>query len=95
MPTEFDLRGGTLQFGLNSASPIAPTSAMLLDPANYRLQQVTQGANKTDNQEKAARFDLTYDPSEAVPFITSIDTGLHIQQSRPDPSGHSEHSLVS
>lgn len=75
VPTEFDLRGGTLQFGLNSASPIAPTSAMLLDPANYRLQQVTQGANKTDNQEKAARFDLTYDPSEAVPFITSIDTG--------------------
>lgn len=75
VPTEFDLRGGTLQFGLNGASAIAPTSAMLLDPANYRLQQVTQGANKTDNKEKAARLDLSYDASDVVPFIKSVDVG--------------------
>lgn len=75
VPTEFDLRGGTLQFGLNSASLISPSSAMLLNPANYRLQQVTQGANKTDNEEKAARIDLTYDASDIVPFITSVDAG--------------------
>lgn len=75
VPTEFDLRGGTLQFGLNSASAISPSSAMLLNPANYRLQQVTQGANKTDNEEKAARIDLSYDASDLVPFIRSVDAG--------------------
>ena len=75
VPTEFDLRGGTLQFGLNAASAISPTSAMLLNPANYQLQQVTQGANRTDNEEKAARIDLSYDASDAVPFIKSVDVG--------------------
>lgn len=75
VPTQFDLRNGTLQFGLNAASPFAPTSAQLLDPANYRLQQVTQGANSTDNEEIAARIDLTYDTSDIVSFITSVDAG--------------------
>jgi TonB-dependent receptor len=81
VPTEFDLRNGTLQFGINAASAIAPTSAMLLNPANYRLQQVTQGANRTDNEEKAARFDLTYDTSDVVSFITSVDAGYRWNRS--------------
>ncbi|MCA3691920.1 TonB-dependent receptor [Aquidulcibacter sp.] len=75
VPTEFDLRGGILQFGLNAASPISPTSAMMLNPANYRLQQVTQGANKTDNEEKAARFDLSYDASDRIKYVKSVDFG--------------------
>lgn len=75
VPTAFDLRGGTLQFGLDASSPLAPTSAQLLDPKNYKLQQVTQGANATDNEEKAARADLSYDTSDMLPFITSIDAG--------------------
>lgn len=75
VPLEFDLRNGTLQFGIDQASPFAPTSAQLLDPANYQLQQVTQGANRTDNEERAARLDFTYDTSELNPFITSIDLG--------------------
>ena len=75
VPTEFDLRGGTLQFGLDQASPFAPSKAQMLDPANYRLQQVTQGADSTDNEEKAARVDLSYDASNFVPLLTSIDFG--------------------
>ncbi|QQV76361.1 TonB-dependent receptor [Sphingomonas aliaeris] len=74
-PLEFDLRNGTLQFGIDQSSPFAPTKAQLLDPANYKLQQVTQGANSTDNQERAARFDLTYDTSKLVSFLTSVDAG--------------------
>lgn len=75
VPIEFDLRGGTLQFGIDQASSFAPTTAQLLDPANYQLQQVTQGANSTDNQERAARFDFTYDTSELNSFVTSVDFG--------------------
>ncbi len=75
VPTQFDLRGGTLQFGLDQASPFAPTKAQMLDPANYRLQQLTQGADSTDNEEKAARVDLSYDASNLVPFVTSVDFG--------------------
>ncbi|MBL0915875.1 MAG: TonB-dependent receptor plug domain-containing protein, partial [Sphingopyxis sp.] len=75
VPIEFDLRGGTLQFGIDQASPFAPTTAQLLDPANYQLQQVTQGANSTDNQERAARLDFSYDTSDLNPFVTSVDFG--------------------
>lgn len=75
VPTEFDLRGGTLQFGLDHASPFAPTSAQMLDPANYRLQQVTQGRDSTDNEEKAGRIDLSYDMSDVVPLVASVDFG--------------------
>ncbi len=75
VPLEFDLTNGTLQFGIDQASAFAPTTAQLLDPANYKLQQVTQGANSTNNQERAARIDLSYDPSRIVSFITSIDAG--------------------
>ena len=75
MPIEFDLRGGTLQFGIDQASPFAPTVAQLLDPANYQLQQVTQGANSTDNQERAARLDFSYDTTDLNPFVTSVDFG--------------------
>lgn len=75
VPIEFDLRGGTLQFGIDQSSPFAPSSAELLDPANYQLQQVAQGGNTTDNQERAARADLSYDFSDVVPFITSLDAG--------------------
>ena len=75
VPIEFDLRGGTLQFGIDQASPFAPTVAQLLDPANYQLQQVTQGANSTDNQERAARLDFSYDTTDLNPFVTSVDFG--------------------
>ncbi|WP_324187657.1 TonB-dependent receptor [Sphingopyxis solisilvae] len=75
VPIEFDLRGSTLQFGIDQASPFAPTAAQLLDPANYQLQQVTQGANSTDNQERAARLDFAYDTTDLNPFVTSIDFG--------------------
>ncbi|MHA6723973.1 TonB-dependent receptor [Sphingomonas sp. RS2018] len=75
VPLEFDLRNGTLQFGIDQASAFAPTTAQLLDPANYKLQQVAQGANSTNNQERAARIDLSYDSSRLVSFVTSIDAG--------------------
>ena len=75
VPLEFDLRDGTLQFGIDQASPFAPTTAQLLDPASYQLQQVAQGANSTDNQERAARLDFSYDTTDLNPFVTSIDFG--------------------
>ena len=75
VPIEFDLRGGALQFAIDQASPFAPTVAQLLDPANYQLQQVTQGANSTDNQERAARLDFSYDTTNLNPFVTSLDFG--------------------
>lgn len=74
VPTVFDLRNGILQFGIDPNSPFAPTAAMLLDPANYRLQQVTQGANRTDNEEQAGRLDFTYE-TPGSSFFSSFDAG--------------------
>lgn len=76
VPIEFDLRDGTLQFGLAQGQVSTPTREMLLNPANYRLQQVAQSRSLRDNEEKAVRLDLSYDTSDVVPFITSVDGGL-------------------
>ena len=79
VPFAFDLRHG-LTFGIDQSSPYAPTSADLLDPANYQLYQVTQGANSTNNKEKAARIDFTYDTSDLNPIVHSIDFGYRWNQ---------------
>lgn len=75
VPLAFDLRNGTLQFGFDKASPFAPTAAQMLNPANYKLQQVSQNADRADNEEKAARIDVEYDASHILPFGTTIDAG--------------------
>lgn len=75
VPIEFDLTGGTLQFGIAPGLPESPTTAMLLDPANYALRQVNQSIGIVENREIAGRIDLTYDLVGAFPFVTSIDVG--------------------
>ncbi len=76
VPIEFDLRDGILQFGIAQGQATTPTSAHLLDPANYRLQQVAQGRSIRENEEKALRLDVSYDTGGMLPFISSIDAGL-------------------
>ena len=74
-PLEFDLRNDTLQFGIDKNSPFAPTTEDLLNPANYQLNQVAQGANSADNKERAARIDFTYDTSLLNGAVPTIDFG--------------------
>lgn len=76
VPIEFDLRDGTLQFGIAQGQASTPTAAQLLDPANYRLQQVAQGRSIRENEEKAVRLDASYATDGILPFITSVDAGL-------------------
>lgn len=80
VPIEFDLRDGTLQFGIAQGQVSTPTAAMLLNPANYRLQQVAQSRSIRENKEKALRFDASYDTRDVLPIITSIDAGLRWNQ---------------
>ncbi len=80
VPTVFDLRDGTLQFGIDTSSALAPTAQQLLNPANYRLQQVTRGANATNNQERAARIDLSWRTGDLLSFVRSIDAGYRINR---------------
>lgn len=75
VPAVFDTRGGTLQFGIAQGLPETPTSAQLLDPANYRLRSLGQGANSNDNKESAFRLDLNFDSEDVLPFFSSIDAG--------------------
>jgi iron complex outermembrane receptor protein len=76
VPIEFDLSGGTLQFGIAQGLATTPTADMLRDPANYRLQQVAQSRSIRENEEKALRLDASYDTDGMAPFITSVDAGL-------------------
>ena len=78
-PFAYDLRGRSLAFGIDSSSPYAPTSAQLLDPANYVLDQVQFGRNTTDNAEDAFRLDFSYDLEDTG--ITSVDFGYRFNNS--------------
>ena len=77
IPFVFDRSDESLSFGIDFASPFAPTVAQLLDPNNVVLDDVQLGANTTDNSEEAFRIDLSYDfaGSAAGDFLSSIDLG--------------------
>ena len=75
IPIIFDLRDG-ISFGINFADPFAPTPAQLLDGNNYVFDgSPTYSANIQENEELAFRFDTSYDLTDTVPFIKSIDAG--------------------
>jgi len=83
-PLIFDLTGGALTFGIAQGLDQTPTEAQLLDPANYALRQVRQGASTAENEEKALRLDFSYDISENIPFFTSIDAGYRYNENTSD-----------
>ncbi|MDC0887100.1 TonB-dependent receptor [Altererythrobacter sp.] len=81
VPFRYDLSGGALTFGVDFASPFAPTVADLLDPNNVVLDAVTVGDNRTDNKEDAFRLDGTLDlEGLAGPFV-SFDAGYRYNKS--------------
>ena len=83
-PLIFDLTGGALTFGIAQGLDQSPTEAQLLDPANYQLRQVRQGASTGENEEKALRLDFSYDLTETVPFISSVDVGYRYNENSSD-----------
>ena len=83
-PLIFDLTGGALTFGIAQGLDQSPTEAQLLDPANYQLRQVRQGASTGENEEKAVRLDFSYDLTETVPFISSVDVGYRYNENSSD-----------
>lgn len=80
VPIEFDLTGDTLQFGIAQGLSTTPTTAHLLDPANYALRQVNQGLGVFENKEIAGRFDVSYDLTDDWTFITSINAGYRYNE---------------
>ena len=83
-PLEFDLTGGALTFGIAQGLDQTPTTEQLLDPANYQLRQVNQGASTGENEETAFRLDFSYDLTDTVPFISSIDAGYRYNENTSD-----------
>lgn len=74
-PIEFDLTGGSLTFGVATGAANAPTTAQLLDPANYRLRDVNISRDIAENSEDAFRVDFSYDMTDSSEFLTSVDFG--------------------
>ncbi len=81
VPFIYDLRNGALTFGVDFASPFAPTVQDLLNPANTVLDAVTNSNNRTENKEDAFRIDTTLDLDGALGFITSVDAGYRYNDS--------------
>jgi TonB-dependent receptor len=79
VPVEFDLTGGALTFGIAEGLPTSPTVQMLLDPANYVLQQFNQSLDEAENQEDAFRVDFTYDLDWSG--FTSVESGYRYSES--------------
>nr|WP_246237034.1 TonB-dependent receptor [Pontixanthobacter rizhaonensis] len=84
VPAIFDTSGGILQFGIAPGLAETPTSDQLLDPNNYRIRQVTRGANSNDNSETAFRLDLNFDSDDVLPFFSSIDAGWRYSVSKAE-----------
>lgn len=80
VPIEFDLSNGTLQFGLAQGLSTTPTTAQLLDPANYQISRSEQNVGVNNNREVAGRFDLNYDFEGGAGFISSIDAGYRFNR---------------
>lgn len=81
VPFKYDLSGGSLRFGINFDSPLAPTVAQLLDPNNVVLQQVVIGNDSTRNKEDAFRLDMSLDTEDLTPFFKSFDIGYRYNKS--------------
>lgn len=79
-PIQFDLTGGSLAFGIATGEANAPTTAQLLDPANYRLRDVNVGRNIFENSEDAFRLDFSYDMTDSSEFLTSVDLGYRYNE---------------
>ena len=86
VPFLYDLTGGSLAFGINFDSPFAPTVADLTDLSgqNVVLDAVTVSNNRTENRERAARLDFTYDAEGAISFLSSIDFGYRFNNSESE-----------
>ncbi|MEL7197804.1 MAG: TonB-dependent receptor [Pseudomonadota bacterium] len=81
VPFIYDLTGGSLTFGVDFASPFAPTIAELLDPNNTVLDAVTNSNNSTENKEDAFRIDTSLNLEDSLGFITSVDVGYRYNDS--------------
>jgi len=81
VPFIYDLTGGALTFGVDFASPFAPTVADLLNPANTVLDAVTNSNNSTQNKENAFRIDTTLDLEDIGGIFTSVDLGFRYNDS--------------
>ena len=79
VPFIFDLSNNQLQFGINFASPFAPSVADLTNPANVVLDAISQTANTQENSEDAFRIDLSYAFGDTG--ITSVDFGYRFNES--------------
>ncbi len=81
VPFIYDLSGGALTFGVDFASPFAPTVDDLLNPANTVLDAVTNSNNTTENKENAFRIDTTLDLDDLAGMFTSVDLGFRYNDS--------------
>ncbi|WP_198144117.1 TonB-dependent receptor [Gilvimarinus agarilyticus] len=78
-PFEYDLSGGSLAFGIADV-PNGPTSAQLLDPANYVLRDLNQSHDTVENTEDAFRIDVSYELDMSI--FTTIDFGYRFNSSQ-------------
>jgi TonB-dependent receptor len=78
-PFEYDLAGGSLAFGIASGEANAPTTAQLLDPANYVLRDVNIAQDIVENSEDAFVADFAFDLDWSA--ITSVDFGYRYSKS--------------
>lgn len=78
-PFIYDLTGGSLAFGIAFDEPNAPTTAQLLDPANYVVRDVNIAQDIVENSEDAFRSDFTFDLEWSG--ITTLDFGYRYNKS--------------
>ena len=82
VPFIYDLTGNALTFGIDFASPYAPTIDDLVDYNNVVLDQVDISQSSSKNSDTSFRLDSTYFIDDSI--ITSVDVGYRYNKTEHD-----------
>lgn len=79
VPFAYDFTGGTLAFGIGSASQFAPSAQELLTASNYVFEKLELGRNTQENSEDSFRIDAEFYVRDSI--ISSVDYGYRFSSS--------------
>lgn len=81
-PFIYNAHGSFFEWGIAQGLDTTPTTAMLLDPKNWALNEIRIGNDTSDGEETSLRTDFSYDVSDDMSFFTDIHAGVRFNESK-------------
>jgi len=81
-PFIYNAHGSFYEWGIAQGLDTTPTTAMLLDPKNWGLNELRISNDTSDGEETSLRTDFSYDISDDTSFFTDIHAGVRYNESK-------------